>query len=570
MKRKLFSLMCAASMALSVFPSAVAEEESPLLPGANVAVEQETSLQEDATVIVGLYYGSNTLDAVNLQNASGCGNGYQFGYLDDSRTFHSLGYTEEIDISVVKGENVWYGTHDSYVCYFDHITSDILVGSWHVLLPIEVASWEDAFEKTLETGGFPAWIDGNWQLRYGSYATQEEAQTAAETLGGTTVSAGSYGISVVRRGTSQILFQFDGGADLPLIVKPGLDDSIKAVTWMKNSRYFGAFQYSRLNGGDLTVSSVLSLDDYANCVISREMSSSWPLEALKAQAVCARNYYEQKVADHQHRSQGFDICDTTHCQVYFGMGSTNERTAQAAEETSKLRIWYQGSRADIFYFASDGGATEASQNVWVKEYPYLCGVIDPYEATVADKISKYNWTVTYTADELTELLHEKGYGIGAKVIDFQVSERTPNGNVKRITFTLDNGKTHSFAKDSARIFLGLRSIRYSVSRSGATIGGCYYVDQDDCLQSVDGLYAIGGNETLNQVSGAPYVITGSGIEALPAPYGGTPTDELVFTVQGSGNGHNVGMSQWGAYAMALQGFTFEDILKFYFPGVEIY
>ena len=66
------------------------------------------------------------------------------------------------------------------------------------------------------------------------------------------------------------------------------------------------------------------------------------------------------------------------------------------------------------------------------------------------------------------------------------------------------------------------------------------------------------------------MITGSGIEALPAPYGGTPTDELVFTVQGSGNGHNVGMSQWGAYAMALQGFTFEDILKFYFPGVEIY
>ena len=571
MKKKWLALFCAVGLTLSILPAAFADEESPLLPGGEEpGIEQELPQREETTVIVGLYYGSNTLSGVNLQNATGAGSGYRFGYLDDSRTFQLLGNTEEIDISVVKGENVWYGTYDGYTSYFDTITSNVMVGCWHVLLPVEVATWEEAAQKALEMDGFPAWIEGAWQVRYGSYVAQEEAQATAEALGGTVVGDSRYGISAVRRGSSKILFHYDGGADLPLIVKPGLDDSVKTVTWMKNSRYFGGFQYERINGGNLTVSSVLPIDDYADCVCSREMSASWPMDALKAQAICARNYYEQMLAERKHRSQGFDICNTTCCQVYFGMGSTNERTAQAAAETSGLRIWYQGERADIFYFGSDGGATEASQNVWVKEYPYLCGVIDPYEATVAEKIAKYNWTVNYTADELTELLHEKGYGIGAKVVDFQITERTPNGNVKRITFTLDNGTTHSFAKDSARNFLGLRSNRYSVIRSGATVGGCYYVDQEGSVDSVNGLYAIGGNGNLSPVGGTAYVLTGNGVEELPSPYGGTPTEELSFTVQGSGNGHNVGMSQWGAYAMAQQGFTYEEILKFYFPGVEIY
>lgn len=86
---------------------------------------------------------------------------------------------------------------------------------------------------------------------------------------------------------------------------------------------------------------------------------------------------------------------------------------------------------------------------------------------------------------------------------------------------------------------------------------------------MSGVYAIGGSGAAARITGNPYVITGSGTQFLPAPTGSTSAGENVFTVTGSGWGHSVGMSQWGAYAMAQQGKTFEQILTFYYPGTEI-
>ena len=180
-------------------------------------------------------------------------------------------------------------------------------------------------------------------------------------MGGSVVGTSGYGVNVVRRGTATILFQFDGGAEHSLAVNPGVDDSEKAVTWLKKNKYFGIFQYQRIaSGGNLTISNYVFLDDYVNCVCSREMSNSFPLEALKAQAVCARSYYYQSITTHKHASQGFDICNTTDCQVYYGMASVNERTTQAAEETTGLGVWYQGKPAEVFYFSSDGEIGRAS------------------------------------------------------------------------------------------------------------------------------------------------------------------------------------------------------------------
>ena len=96
--------------------------------------------------------------------------------------------------------------------------------------------------------------------------------------------------------------------------------------------------------------------------------------------------------------------------------------------------------------------------------------------------------------------------------------------------------------------------------------GGYYVNEDgSALSSVSGAYAIDGSGNVSAISGTPYVITGSGTEVLASP--GSTGDS--FTVSGTGNGHNVGMSQWGAYAMAQAGKTYVDILKFYYTGVEI-
>ena len=561
MKRKWLSVLCALTLSIAAaFPAAQATESA--------GIGRITP-----PVFVGLAYGTTALGGANLANDAG--SGYRLGYLDEDRVFVPLGYTSETGISVVKTQNVWYGIDskysDSLKCYSSNISSDIAVGCWHVQLPAEavLTTFEDALAQAQAVGGFPAWISGEWQVRLGAYTTQAEAQTAAETAGGTVVGTSSYGVSVVKTGTSTVLFQFDGGSERSLTVDPGLDDSVKSTTYFRSNRYYGAFLFRRVSGGDLTVVNVVDFEDYTECVISREMSRSWPLEALKAQAVASRCYYETRA--NRHGSQGFDICSTTHCQVYFGMANTGERTAQAVAETAGLRAWYDGELAQTYYFSSDGGATENVRNVWSgnEQIPYLCGVVDPYEATISDKIPYWNHTQTFTGAEITHILQGKNYNC-ATIVDFQITETTPTGNVKSIAFTDANGKTFPFTRESVRTILGLYSMHYTVTKSGGTTAEPYYTDGGGTISSMSGVYAIGGDGSTRKLSGNPYVITGSGVQYLPAPVGGTTTGDAAFTVQSSGWGHHVGMSQWGAYAMAQQGKTFDEILKFYYPGVEIY
>lgn len=552
--------------------------ETPPAPWEVPFPEDPTALSGDnVLVLVGLAYKNTALDGANLANA--VGSGYRFGYLDERRVFWPIGYTAEKAISVVKTQNVYYGVDPQYSkslkSYSDQVSSDIAVGCWHIQIPTEVApaSYEEALAMLQGMGsdGFPAWIDGVWQLRTGAYTSQEEAQGAAAMIGGTVVGTSAYGVSVVKTGTSRILFQFDGGEERSLAVAPGLDNSLKYETHFRGERYYGVFQFRRVKGGDLVVSNLISLEDYTNSVISREMSSSWPIEALKAQAVSARSYYEDNLG--KHASYGFDICSTTDCQVYFGMAQTNERTLQAARETAALRAWYQGEPAKTFYFASDGGGTENVKNVWGSSFPYLCGVIDPYEETISDKIAYWDHTVTFTGAQLTQAVQSMGYNCAA-IVDFLVTETTPTGNVKSILFTDANGKEFPFtqinAAKVARNQLGLKSIRYTVTKTGERTGGRYHIEGGNTLTSMNGVYAINSNGAVEKISGNPYVITSAGEGFLPAPAGGEETGEVLFTVTSRGNGHSIGMSQWGAYAMAQQGFTFDQILKFYYPGIEIY
>lgn len=565
----LMALLCALSAGAQ---AAESPDQPPEAEGASAADME----QRDTLALVGLCYDSSALAGANLKNDTGTG--YRFGYLDEERDFVALGSTKETSISAVKTQNVYYGYkysdgYNTFTSYSDTITSNVLVGCWHVQLPVEVTDFETAKAEADSAGGFPAWIDGEYQVRLGAYGTQTEAQAKAQEVGGTVVGTSSYGVSAVKTGTSQILFQFDGGKELSFTVMPGQEGE-KTATWFKGNRYYGGFQFRRVSGGDLTVINAVELNDYINCVISQEMSPSWPLEALKAQAVCARTYYETNLGSHK----DFDICSTVHCQAYPGMGNTNARTEQAADETNGLRAWYDGKLAKTFYFASDGGGTEDVRNVWPggEELPYLCGVVDPYEETVSSKISYWGDTKTFTASELNALvqpyIQKKGYNCSS-IVDFRITELTPTGNVKSIAFTDSNGKVWPFTQVNATAFravLGLRSIRYSIEKTGGTTGGVYYTDSGGTISSMGEVYAIGGSGETKKLSGNPYVITSSGTQFLPAPTGGTSTGETVYTITSYGWGHSVGMSQWGAYAMAQQGKTFTEILTFYYPGIEIY
>jgi len=556
MKRKFFSAICAIALAYCLTAPVQAAPDLP------------------ATVLTGLYYGNTAMDGANLQNK--VGSGFQFGWLDDRRTFHEVGYTDQTAISVVKTQNVYYGTSGGYTSYFDQITSDILVGCWHVEPAVSFRSFAEAKTYADRMDGFPVWTGETYLVRIGAFKNSTEAQAAASkfqsaygsSTGVKVTGTSGYGVSVVKTGTNQVLFQFDAGAEKSLAVQARKSGDSKPVTIFRNASYYGGFQYQRARSGDLTISNFLPMEDYISCVISREMSPTWPLEALKAQAVAARTYFQTNLS--RHASSHFDICSTTHCQAYYGMDRVNEVTDRAAAETAGLRVWYQGELAETFYYASNGGGSEDAKNVWGTSLPYLVGVVDPYEETIADKIDFWNWQETFTGAELTRKLQAKGYNC-AQIVDFRVTERTPTDNVKSIVFVDANGKSWNFYRSDVSLILGLKSIRYTVAKTGESTFTVYYISGGGKLESMDGVHVIDGNEDIAQLSGNPYVITGDGVEFLPPPQettvGGTPGS---FQVNGSGWGHSVGMSQWGAYAMAQQGKTFRDILTFYFPGVEIY
>lgn len=530
------------------------------------------SVEVDPTMKVGLFYGSSALPGANLLNE--VGSGYRLGYYDSDREFVELTSTSETAISVVKTQNVYYGKVGNWAGYYDTITSDIAVGCWHVKLPGSYRSYEDAWaDASRYPGGFVAWIDGDWEARVGNYLDKASAQAAQTSLGlndGEVVGTSSYGVSVVKTGTSQILFQFDGGISLSLGIQPGLNDREKTETIFRGNTYYGGFQYQRVSGGNLTVSNVIGLEDYVQGVIVREMSSSWPLEALKAQAVCARTYAYRNYTASKHKSQGFDICNSTCCQVYEGMARVTASSSKAVDQTYGEYAWYNGSLIEAVYSSHDGGATESSVNVWGSNVPYLIGKYDPYEASVASKVPNYNWTVTYTAQELTDLLNSKGY-TNSGIVDFRVTKTSPTGNAIEITFTDSSGKSWSKIRDDCRTFLGLRSIHYTVTSSGGggttAANGGYVVDGSGSLTSLDGAYAIDGSGSVGALSGNAYIIDGNGSVSQAAAGGGDGS--TVFTITGSGWGHNVGMSQWGAYAMAQQGYDYIDILTFYYTGIEV-
>ena len=190
------------------------------------------SVQVDPTMKVGLFYGSSALPGANLLND--VGSGYRLGYYDSNRKFQELTSTSETAISVVKTQNVYYGTVGNWAGYYDTITSSIAVGCWHLKLPGSYSSYSAAYAVASSyPGGFVAWINGEWQARVGNYLDKESAQAAQTSLGlsGTeVVGTSSYGVSVVKTGTSQILFQFDGGSSMSLGIKPGLNDSVKTET----------------------------------------------------------------------------------------------------------------------------------------------------------------------------------------------------------------------------------------------------------------------------------------------------------------------------------------------------
>ena len=549
-------------------------------------------------VRVGLAYGSGALVNANLENNTGYGSGYRMGYFDDGLDFVELARTDEDEtqITMVKTQNTWVnGTS-----YSNSDNGGDVIGCYHVLVESGYRSYEQAAADAQEyRDGFVAWIDGDYQVRAGSYTSRQEAEDAAQSLGGTVAGTSSYAVNVTRTGTAEILFQFDGGDALALGVMPDVTGADAVRTWFKGYRYYGGFRYERIGGGDLTVVNILDLETYIKGVVPYEMSSSWPLEALKVQAVCARSYAYINIHSGKHTSYHFDVCNTTDCQAYYGAGTNSssyqatERTDQAVDETAGEYAWYDGQVIEAFYSSSHGGASESVYNVWgtsLEQYPYLCGVEDPYEADMASKNSYSSWTVSYTSSELAQRLENYGYDASSGIESLTLTY-SDLGNVIQVRVNYRDGGSDTIRPSSMRSVFGISSIRFTVngqaasSGSGTTSssGGGLTANGSTSLDSQGTYTVISGSGSLSQAGlDGLYAISGSGsiTPAEDAASGGgsgtdTPTGTQVtvsgssYSFQGSGNGHQLGLSQYGAWAMAERGFTYDEIIEFYYPGTYV-
>lgn len=311
------------------------------------------------------------------------------------------------------------------------------------------------------------------------------------------------------------------------------------------------------NGSNITVVNYLGIEEYLYGVVPLEMSTGWPMEALKTQAVCARTYVAKSIGKYQ--SQGFDVYNTTMSQVYGGASVEKADCTQAVNETKGIVITYGGALIDAVYSsASSNFHTFNVKDVWGGSLPYLVGVEDSYQSLA--KPDGHAWTATFTPQQLKEALAKKSVDIG-DITDLRIDARSDEGAVTALTFVGTNGE-YTAKIGNTRTILNLRSQGYTISKDVSGGAGAMTVLGSSGKVTMTMASASGASGVLgiaSKVIGADGVIS----DILG---GGTV---LSYTLSGSGYGHGLGMSQYGANGMAKAGFTYDQIIKHYYTGVEL-
>ncbi len=334
---------------------------------------------------------------------------------------------------------------------------------------------------------------------------------------------------------------------------------VNGIVSVNGSKYRGGIELIPTSSGNFTVINFVNINDYIAGVVGKEMSPSWHIEALKSQAVCARSY--TITTWKKHSSNGFNLCGTQHCQAYLGMSGETESTIRAASETRDQIVMYGQSVAETLYSSSSGGASAYSKNVWGSDVPYLTAVKDPYEAYVDNP--KAHWEVTLSKSNIKNTLAKSSVDIG-EITDMKVTGADEFGRTYEVTIYGTKDK-YVLKNDRTRTFFGLNSQMYSILPKGGDAVAQPLSILSSAGQSSVSYFSIKGSKTAGSASDGFY-IKSSNSTKLYAPASVNPDSWLI---SGSGWGHGLGMSQYGAKGMAEQGFGYKDILMFYFPGTYL-
>jgi len=258
----------------------------------------------------------------------------------------------------------------------------------------------------------------------------------------------------------------------------------------------------------------MTLEEYLWRVVAAEMPASFEVEALRAQAVCARTYTLWKMEADRH--DGADLCDDSACcQAYTTReeaaarwGDLNQlytrRIAAAVEDTDGWILTYDGAPIQAVFFSSSTASTEDARQVWGNGLPYLVSVATPE----GEEVPNYRSRVELTAEQVRALAADSGLGAGLS--------GDPAGWITQVQYNA-SGRVESLelggvslSGGAARSLFGLRS-------------ACFTVEERDG----------------------------------------------VFSFSVVGYGHGVGMSQYGANAMAKQGSTWQEIVRHYYTGITV-
>jgi SpoIID/LytB domain protein len=231
----------------------------------------------------------------------------------------------------------------------------------------------------------------------------------------------------------------------------------KGRVWIRgNGAYRGSLVVAPTSsGGTLNVINALDNDKYVQGVIAGEMPSSWPIEALKTQAVAARSYAIAGAVD----GNGFDVYDDSRSQVYNGIDGETDATNKAARATKQQVVLYNGGVATTYYSASSGGETENAEfGFGGSPVPYLKAVEDPYDTTSP----LHNWKRTFSQGEMQSRLgrYVKGSLEAIQITKTGVSPRIVTANV------VGSAGTTKVTGSQLQSALGLYSTWMTFSKSG--------------------------------------------------------------------------------------------------------
>ena len=297
----------------------------------------------------------------------------------------------------------------------------------------------------------------------------------------------------------------------------------------EDQEFAGELEIRNNADGTQTAINTLDLEDYLCSVISSEMNANSPMELLKAHAVISRSWAMRAIEKPNH--EGFDVCGDDHCQRYEGLRRMNERAVQAVRETVGMVLLYGDEVCDCRYYKCCGGRTEIWSTCWEDiDVPYIQSVACDYcdltshSAAVSRLTSILNdydqetkdfrdWQVTYTQEELSEIIRTKSGIDFGEIIDLIPLHRGASGRIDSLKI-VGTKHTEVIGKEL--------KIRYWLSKS--------------CLYS-----------SWFEVS----------------------HENGVWTLFGHGWGHGAGLCQIGAAVMASEGHKYEEILSYYYVGSRL-